>query len=131
MEEAELAYHKMLIWDSFVHGSCSKANNWPLLVVKRTLWLLCSKRTHEWRSLEKHSLMYSRCWRGGGKSEDPFYKIRPLINHIIYFTKLPLTEQRLTIDESMIRFNGRSKMKLFMPLKPIKYGFKVYVHSGI
>ena len=27
----------------------------------------------------------------------------------------------------MIRFNGRNKMKVFMPLKPIKYGFQVYI----
>ena len=33
----------------------------------------------------------------------------------------------LTIDESMIRFNGRSNFKVYMPLKPTKYGFKAYV----
>ena len=27
----------------------------------------------------------------------------------------------------MIKFSGRSKMKVYMPLKPIKYGFKAYI----
>ena len=33
----------------------------------------------------------------------------------------------LSIDESMIRFNGRHKDIVYMPLKPIKYGFKVFI----
>ena len=32
----------------------------------------------------------------------------------------------LALDESMIKFNGRSRFKVYMPLKPIKFGFKVY-----
>ncbi|KAL4501545.1 hypothetical protein ABPG72_018596 [Tetrahymena utriculariae] len=36
-------------------------------------------------------------------------------------------QQNLCIDESMIKFKGRTHMKVFMPLKPIRYGLKVYV----
>ena len=60
--------------------------------------------------------------------KDPFYKIRPMVDHIISSSqKLFSPEQCLTIDESMIRFNGRSGHKVYMPLKPIRYGFKAYV----
>jgi hypothetical protein len=60
--------------------------------------------------------------------EDPLYKIRPVINKFIVASRALYTPgQYLTIDESMIRFNGRSSMKVYMPLKPIKYGFKAYV----
>ena len=38
-------------------------------------------------------------------------------------------KQGLTIDESMIKFRGRSRFKVYMPLKPTKYGFKAYVLS--
>jgi len=59
---------------------------------------------------------------------DPLYKIRPLITHIVAVSQAIYTPgQNLTIDESMIRFNSRSKLKVYMPLKPIKYGFKAYV----
>lgn len=61
---------------------------------------------------------------------DALYKVRPLIDHIISISrKLYTPEQFLTIDECMIRFNGRSHMKVYMPLKPIKYGFKAYILS--
>ena len=60
--------------------------------------------------------------------DDPLYKIRPLINQIISVSqKLYSPAQYFTIDESMIRFSGRSKFKVYMPLKPVKYGFKAYL----
>ena len=60
--------------------------------------------------------------------EDPLYKIRPLISQVLIASRILYTpDQYLTIDETMIRFNGRSSMKVYMPLKPIKYGFKAYV----
>ena len=60
--------------------------------------------------------------------QDPLYKIRFLIDHVIFVSQsLYVPEQTLTIDESMIRFSGRNIMKVFIPLKPIKYGFKAYV----
>ena len=34
-----------------------------------------------------------------------------------------------SIDEAMILFKGRSSMKQYMPLKPIKRGYKVWVRS--
>ena len=38
-----------------------------------------------------------------------------------------IPEQNLTVDESMIKSRRRRKMKAYMPLKPIKYGFKAYI----
>ncbi|KAJ8967366.1 hypothetical protein NQ314_002936 [Rhamnusium bicolor] len=35
--------------------------------------------------------------------------------------------EHVAIDESMIRFKGRSSLKQYMPKKPIKRGFKVWV----
>jgi len=35
-------------------------------------------------------------------------------------------KQDITIDESMIPFKGRSKMKFYLPNKPIKWGFIVF-----
>lgn len=34
--------------------------------------------------------------------------------------------RHLAVNESMVAFKGRSSMKQFMPLKPIKRGFKVW-----
>lgn len=58
---------------------------------------------------------------------DKLYKIRPLINHLKQvYSDLYTPSKQLAIDESMVAFTGRSTMKQFMPLKPIKRGFKVW-----
>ena len=36
---------------------------------------------------------------------------------------------QLSIDEAMIPFKGRSTMKQYLPLKPVKRGFKVWAIS--
>jgi len=58
---------------------------------------------------------------------DVFHKVRPMINEILKNTNdIYSPPKNLSLDESMIKFNGRSKCKVYMPLKPIKFGFKVY-----
>ena len=59
--------------------------------------------------------------------DDPLYKIRPLIKHIEKSQMLYTPKQYMTIDECMIKFSGRGKFKVYIPLKPIKYGFKAYI----
>jgi len=68
-----------------------------------------------------------RYYDGRINEEDKFYRVRPLIDQIIANTNSFYSPPKeLTLDESMISFNGRSKFKVYMPLKPIKYGFKAY-----
>jgi len=66
-------------------------------------------------------------FEGQTNEDDIFYRVRPLINQLISNTnKYYSPPEELSLDESMIAFKGRSKMKVYMPLKPTKYGFKVY-----
>jgi hypothetical protein len=32
----------------------------------------------------------------------------------------------MAVDESMVQFNGRFSMKQYMPMKPVKRGYKVW-----
>lgn len=58
---------------------------------------------------------------------DKLYKVRSLISHLKQvYSDLYTPSKQLAIDESMVAFTGRSTMKQFMPLKPIKRGFKVW-----
>ena len=59
--------------------------------------------------------------------QDKIYKVRPLVeglNERFRDKRAPL--QHLSIDESMIRFKGRSCLKQYNPMKPIKRGYKLW-----
>ena len=59
---------------------------------------------------------------------DPLYKVRALINLAnANFAKAYNPKQNLSIDEAMIKFKGRHYSKQYLPKKPIKWGFKVWV----
>ena len=61
------------------------------------------------------------------KKKDKLFKIRPLLEHLNdVFGKLRSMREHLSIDESMIRFKGRSSLKQYNPMKPIKRGYKLW-----
>ena len=61
---------------------------------------------------------------------DKLYKVAPFISILSetfqYFYDPSINQ---AIDESMIKFKGRSTIKQYMPMKPIKRGYKVWVRS--
>lgn len=55
------------------------------------------------------------------------YKVRPFISELKTNFKKCLNPHRcIAIDESMIKFKGRSTLKQYMPKKPIKRGYKIW-----
>ncbi|KAL0803202.1 hypothetical protein ABMA28_017339 [Loxostege sticticalis] len=58
---------------------------------------------------------------------DKLFKVREMMNILNHtFTENASQSQRQSIDESMIKFKGRSTLKQYMPAKPIKRGYKVW-----
>lgn len=60
-------------------------------------------------------------------NHDKLHKVRPLIDSLntnirIFYKPTSF----LSIDESMIPFKGRSSLKQYMPMKPVKRGYKVW-----
>ena len=39
------------------------------------------------------------------------------------------TLEKLTTDKAMVKFKGRSSIKQYQPLKPIKQGFKIWYRA--
>ena len=63
-------------------------------------------------------------------NKDKLFKIKPLIDHLNQkFIGNRALSEHLSIDESMIRFKGRSSLKQYNPMKPIKRGFKLWCLS--
>ncbi|KAL3225635.1 hypothetical protein MRX96_025673 [Rhipicephalus microplus] len=59
---------------------------------------------------------------------DKLYKVRPLLSEISRtFAQHYLPTEYLAIGESMIKFKGRSSLKQYMPKKPVKRGYKVWM----
>jgi hypothetical protein len=62
---------------------------------------------------------------------DKLYKVRPIINMLKdSFSKLK-HEEMLCVDEQVVPYKGKSSIKQYNPMKPKKWGFKIYVLSGV
>ena len=61
-------------------------------------------------------------------------KVSLLIDHLrLQFEKIPMTEH-LCVDEQMIPFKGASSIKQYIPKKPYKWGYKMFLlcdHKGM
>lgn len=63
-------------------------------------------------------------------SFDKLYKVRPLVDHLNdKFQHACIDSSSQSVDEAMIGFKGRSSMKQYMPQKPVKRGYKVWVRA--
>lgn len=61
---------------------------------------------------------------------DKLYKLRPLLDTLSQTFLLSLKpHENQAVDESMIRFKGRSSIRQYMPMKPIKRGYKVWIRA--
>ena len=66
----------------------------------------------------------------GEPEYDRLAKVRPVIKslqHSFFESYKPHREN--AIDEAMIKFKGRSSIKQYLPKKPVKRGFKVWVRA--
>ena len=65
---------------------------------------------------------------------DKLAKVRYLVDHLrCEFKKIPMTEH-LSIDEQIVPFKGKSSMKQYIPKKPHKWGYKIFIladHKGM
>ncbi|PIO27980.1 hypothetical protein AB205_0063690, partial [Aquarana catesbeiana] len=56
---------------------------------------------------------------------DRLYKIRPILNYFSeVFPQLFTPDQHICVDESLVKFSGRLKIKQFIPSKRAHYGVK-------
>lgn len=112
-----------------IHKMPRIENYWsfnPLLRVECVANVMTSKRfikLLEMIHFNDNNTMLSRT----DPNYDKLHKLQPLIVHI-NFTSAQVynSSKTVSVDESMIAFLGRSSLKQYMPMKPIKRGFKVW-----
>ena len=67
---------------------------------------------------------------GSTGTHDRLYKVRPILSAVVAACRKnyrPHREQ--AIDEAMVAFKGRSSMKQYNPMKPVKRGFKIWTRA--
>lgn len=63
-----------------------------------------------------------------GESNYKIHKVKPFFDIMnLKFKEVFNPSRYLSIDESMVKFKGRRSLKQYMPMKPIKRGFKMWV----
>lgn len=86
--------------------------------VKRFSWILSHLHLNDNSMKPKY----------GEKNYDKLFKVRPFLSTLgETFLSAIKPGQNQAIDESMIKFKGRSSIKQYMPKKPIKRGYKVWM----
>ena len=66
---------------------------------------------------------------------DRLFKLRPFLESLqVNFTRCYNPHREQAVDEAMIKYKGRTSLKQYMPMKPIKRGIKMWCradsHSG-
>ncbi|XP_068240322.1 piggyBac transposable element-derived protein 3-like [Palaemon carinicauda] len=59
-------------------------------------------------------------------TDDRFYKVRPLFQHLNSVSNLQFQQEFHSIDEIMIPYYGKHGAKQFIRGKPVRFGFKVW-----
>lgn len=114
-----MGYHSLpsirLYWSNDPNFFCERVAK--IMPVKRFLKIL------RFLHLNDNSKIPSR----DSPQFDKLYKIGPMLTHLIeiYQTVYRLSRY-LAVDESMVAYKGRSTMKQYMSMKPIKRGFKIW-----
>lgn len=62
--------------------------------------------------------------------EDKLYKIRPIVDMVSSKVSSILPAEKLSINEQIVPFKGRSRLRTYNPKKPKKWGYKIFVLSG-
>lgn len=66
----------------------------------------------------------------GDHNYDKLYKLRPLLDELSRtFKSCWRPGKYQSVDETMIKFKGRSSMKQYMPAKPMKRGYKSWTRA--
>ena len=62
---------------------------------------------------------------------DRLYKVRPLVNSVVEKCRQAQQEECQSIDEQMILTKSRSPIRQYLPMKPHKWGLKVWARCGV
>uniref|UniRef100_A0A8P4G9Y2 PiggyBac transposable element-derived protein domain-containing protein n=1 Tax=Dicentrarchus labrax TaxID=13489 RepID=A0A8P4G9Y2_DICLA len=84
---------------------------------------------NRWEFIKK-SLHFNDNQVRQGENVDLLHKIRPLVTHLTSKLQTIPMGEKLAVDEQMVLFKGRNRLKQYLPSKPKKWGYKILVLAG-
>ncbi|KAJ8351855.1 hypothetical protein SKAU_G00233310 [Synaphobranchus kaupii] len=84
---------------------------------------------NRWEAIKK-SLHFNNNEDRQEENADPLHKIRPLVTHLTSKLKMIPMGEKLAVDELMVPFKGRNRLKQCLAAKPRKWGYKLLVLAG-
>ncbi|KAF0297800.1 PiggyBac transposable element-derived protein 3 [Amphibalanus amphitrite] len=85
-----------------------------------------SMRRDVFESISKYLHLADNTLLDKGADKDPYFKIRPLFDHLNSKFKVLEKPKDLSIDESMVPYYGHHPGKQFIRCKPVRFGFKLW-----
>lgn len=63
---------------------------------------------------------------------DKAFKVRPIIDSIAQsFSRFGVFDEKIAVDEMVVKYFGRNKLKQFIKGKPIRFGYKLWALCGV
>ncbi|XP_055914246.1 piggyBac transposable element-derived protein 3-like [Eupeodes corollae] len=98
-----------------------------ITIIKETMPLKKFERLRQTFHFNDNSKMLPYTQPGS----DRLYKVRPLIEKLNKRFSTVVLERYLAVDEQMCSTKARSILKQYMPAKPHKWGFKLFILCGV
>ena len=70
--------------------------------------------------------LYPEMKRPGDPEYDHLHKLHPLLTKVRQNCLKYNPHRKVSIDEAMVGFKGRSSLKQYMPMKPTKRGYRIW-----
>ena len=119
-------YFAVIMLMSIISLSCSRLY-WSLDLAISQVSKIMSRTRFEQIKRFIHFNDNSSMPESGDPNFDKLFKVRPLLDHLRQKFNAVQMDQMLCIDEQMIPFKGHSSLKQYIPSKPHKYGYKVFM----
>lgn len=88
--------------------------------MSRTRWREIKSKIHFSKNLRANTI-------NNAEVTDSLQKIRPILDKLVKnFNRIPMSEY-VCVDEQIIPFKGRHRLKNYMPKKPKKWGYKAFL----
>lgn len=115
------------MWMSLIKLPSARKYWTPLYKVDRVSEVIGNKRYEE----IKRFLHFEDNLSSDEVKKDKLWKMRPMLNKINEAMKTIPREESLCVDEQIVPFKGRIGIKQYNPRKPHRWGYKLFVLSGV